>query len=243
MLVDLLDLNNYLLINTTLIKIFGLKAAAYCSELFTIVKKAVSKNKVVENQYIAVDRNYVESKIGVSIEEQIQFEDAWAAVDLLARHPSKKDTFTLNVSGFVQLITNAKDLTKTEIDKLKKKLKVKQTRVSKEEKNKAVAQALKNGIIHTNLSIKAKLEEWVDEMCQNYQYPLSKSVVKSFVDTLDKYTQNEDVATTIIQIAINNGYRDCTWAINSYERTIGNRPRATTQTKASSADVDKGEAF
>ena len=242
MQVDLLDLNNYILVNKTLIKIFGLKAAAYCAELFTIVKKAVAKHKVVENNFICVDRDYVESTIGVDKEEQQQFENVWETMDLLAKHPSKPDTFTLNVSGFVELISATKGLSKTELKKIKSRLKP-QPRVSKEDKKKEIVKALKYNVVCSNETIKNKIYEWIDELCINGKYPLSNAVVKSFVDTLENYTQDEVKATSIIQIAINNGWKECYWAINSYERNVANRPRTTNQSKASVNDVDKEEAF
>lgn len=242
MQVDLLDVNNYILVNKTLIKIFGLKAAAYCAELFTIVKKAVSKNKVVENDFICVDRNYIESTIGVDVDEQKQFEDAWETMDLLFKHPSKPDTFTLNVSGFVELISATKGLSKTELKKIKSRLKP-QPRASTEEKKKAIANALKSNVVCSNERVMLKIYEWIDELCINVKYPLSNTVVKSFVDTLTNYTKDEEKSISIIQIAINNGWKDCYWAINSYERNIANRPRTTNQSKASASDVDKEEAF
>lgn len=244
MYVDLVDSRNYLLVNTSLIKVLGLTGAVYCSELFTIIKRAASKKKVVDNYYVTVDRDYVANTLGISAEEQIQLENNWEKADFLERHKTKPDTFALNVKHLMMLISNQEEFTDEELSELKKKLQLKTAESKKEAKKQAIINGLKKSLVITDMELKAKVEEWIDTICSvNLGKALTKNNVQTFIDTLDKYTSDAEVAKEVVQVAINNAWRDCSWAINSYEKSKGTGPRKTTQRKATRENIDTEEAF
>ena len=252
MYVDLIDSNNYISINISLIKMLGLPTAAYCSEIFSILKKAITKNKLVEdNSCIKVDRSYIESRTGILPKEQLEIESILSKNNLISKVSPDGDIFSVNMSLFVQLISGIEDLNKTEFEKLRKKLKPKKES-NKEAKRQAIATAIKEGIVYPNLQVKEKLYEWVDTIFANPNFVLTSKIVDVFIATLDSYVNGDvDKALKIIQIAINQSFRDCSWAINSYERGLSmskvpgstNMPRVTRQTRATKEDLNGGEEF
>lgn len=62
MLIDILNSANYIMVNRDAIRIFGLNTAVYCAELLNIYKKAVIKQKLVDDTYFRVDRKYIENQ-------------------------------------------------------------------------------------------------------------------------------------------------------------------------------------
>ena len=237
-------------INISLIKMLGLPAAAYCSEIFSILKKAITKDKLKEEGSIKVDREYVESRTGLSAKEQLEIENILSRNKFIEKVSSSDDVFVVNVPLFVQLISGSDDLSKTEFEKLRRKYKSKKE--SQEAKKQSIATAIKDGIIYPDLQVKEKLCEWVDTIFATTKLQLTSKIVDVFIATLNAYVQGDmDKALKIVQIAINQSFRDCTWAINSYERSLNmsksttatNTPRVTRQDRATKDDITGGEEF
>lgn len=59
MLLDLLSQNNYNSYNISLAKIIGLHPAIYVNTLLSINSKAISKQRLTNEEYFCIDRNYV----------------------------------------------------------------------------------------------------------------------------------------------------------------------------------------
>ena len=220
MYVDLLDSQNYLLVNISLIKLLGLSGAAYCSELFTIMKKAIKKDKLI-NCCVKVDREYVESKTGVSADEQRALEDCWQKMDLIEKVKGyDENVFDINTEGFLALISGQEDFKDAEIEKLKSKLKPKTAAKEKESKRIAIANGVKASITCPTQEVKEKMDEWVETMSINKK-PLSKSIAKVFYDAVVKYSGGDTyVMEKVIQKAISNGYADVDYAIHAYETSL-----------------------
>lgn len=220
MYVDLLDSNNYLMVNVSLINVLGLSGAAYCSELFTIMKKAIKKKKLVNNFYVEVDRDYISSRIGVSVNEQLALEKKWQAMDLIDKSEEADNVFNINVERFLTLAAGQESFNKTEIDKLKAKLKPKTTAQEREGKRNGIAKAVKNNLVCPTPEIKDKMVEWIDVM-HDANKPLSNNIVKVFLDNIIAYAGGDtSVILKVIQKAITNAYADSAYAINAYETSL-----------------------
>ena len=244
MYIDLLDSENYLLVNVSLIKLLGLSGAAYCSELFTIMKKAIKKDKLVRSVYVKVDRDYVATRTGVSEVEQKALEDAWQKMDLIERNPGDADNvFNINAKGFLVLISGQKEFTNTEIDKLKKKLKPKTSEKEREGKQIGKAKAIKESFVCTSPKVKEKLWEWVDTIVFETTKPLSKRLADIFWQSIKEYADgDEGVMLKVIQKSITNGYVESTYAISVYEEELKHRkPRSSK--RATADDIVEGEKF
>ena len=71
MLLDLLAQDNFINVNINLIKSLGLNTAIYVAELLNIYRKAVTKNKLVDDMYSKVSRDYITDKTSLLNEEQL----------------------------------------------------------------------------------------------------------------------------------------------------------------------------
>lgn len=246
MYVDLLDSENYLLVNVSLIKILGLSGAAYCSELFTIMKKAIKKDKLVNSVYVQVDRDYVESRTGVSIPEQKALEDKWQKMDLIDKKSGDLDNvFNINAGGFLALISCQGEFTKTEMDKLKTKLKPKTSEKEKEGKRIGKAKRIKEAFVCPYPNVKEKLWEWVDMITESRK-PFSEKIANVFWENIKEYSGGDtSVMIKVIQKAITSCYVESAYAISAYEKSLAHRkvnPSAAFR-RATSDDVSGGEEF
>ena len=242
MLLDILDYNNSITINYKTIKVFGLPAAVYLTELLTIYKKADKKKKLDNHGYFKVDRNYINDVLGLSIEEQLNCDLNLIKTSVLKKSADDPNTLYLDVNLYISLITNA-DLKLCE--DIRKQMKIGRPKGSKESQRQAVISNLKDSIICSNYELLTALRDWVDGVYANPKGFLSKSAIKLFQDTLNNYTKGDlDLALRVVKIATVQGYRDCQWAINLFEDSerkrlhqSNNQVRVTEQKVATEKDV------
>lgn len=255
MYVDLLDSNNYLLVNKSLIKILGLSGAAYCSELFVIMKKAIRKDKLVDKFYVEVDREYITETVGLSEVEQKALEDAWEKMDLISRSAgSRYNVFNINVEGFLGLISGQSDgetdsdryFKPVDIEKLKTKLQPKTSEKYKDGKRRGIAKKVKEGLIIENVEVKNKMCLWIDDIVETTDRTVSANQANVVLETLKRYSGGDvEVMLKVLDEAIKGNYINITYAINAYEKNLKNKevnPSASFR-RATGADVSGGEKF
>lgn len=215
MLCDFLSMDNYVSFNSQLASIIGLHSAIYVSELINITRKATLKNKLTDNKYITVDREYITNRTTITLDEQYEIDKKLNKVGLvdLSDNP---DIISIDLSTLVNLATsNDEDL----IGKVNKLTKIKSTSGSKMTQRQHMFESLKAGIHHDNAELEQAYKDWVDGVCANPKGFLSKKAISVFQAAVDQYSErNLDVALKIIEIATINGYRDATWAINVFEK-------------------------
>ena len=248
MYVDVLDQNNYLQINLSLIKVLGLKGAAYATELFSIVKKAATKDKMFGDDAIRINRTYIESRIQVTTEEQYTFDTAWSNLNLVAINNKDKDIIAVNVPGFIELISG-KSLSAADFESVKnsidnKKAKKKSQAKEKETKKARIIENLCNHIKVSDETLLEKLQNWVSTLI-SVDKLLNVQIVEQFVSDLLTYAGNDiTVACKIVHIATCQGWNNCDWAISSYEKNKKNTGvRTTPQQKATKKDIEGGVEF
>lgn len=218
MLIDLLNSDNNITININLARIFGLYTAVYCSELIKIYNKALNKNKLVDTDYFKVDRKYVYSKTTVSIEDQLKADLNLSKIGLIKKHQDDPDVIRIDLSLLGSIIISDDEKT---LGDIAKKVKVNSPKGIKESQRQRVIIELKNSIECSNYELLTALRNWVDSIYSKPGGYLSKSVIKSFQNTLNSYTQGDlDLALKLVEIATIQGYKDCQWAINVYEKDL-----------------------
>lgn len=239
MLVELLNSDNHITFNVKTAQIFGLTTAVYLSELFSIYNKAIKKNKLVDDNYFKLDRKYMFIRTSISIEEQLRIDEKMMIVGIIGKHQTNPDIIKLDTKLYASILVNEdieliEDLKSRFSDAGKKKTK-------KETKAEAIANNLKNSISCSDYELATALREWIDAIFSNPKGGfLSKTAVSEFQETLYNYTKGDlDLALRIVKIATIQGYRDCQWAINVYEKderikkSIEEKaPRVTTQKRA-----------
>lgn len=252
MLIDLLSSENYITFSIPMTKVFGLEGAVYCSELINIYKKATAKNKLVDKEYIKIDRNYIFNRTTIDIETQLKYDINWAKIGLLEKSKESDDVIKLDLNLLVSMFTGT-DV--TTLNNLAKKAQIKSPKGIKEAKRTVLCTSLKNNIICSNDELLKSLRDWIDCIFQLPDSYLTKKQVEVFQKTLDSYTNGDlDIALEIVNIAIAHGWKDCSWAINSYEKSKQihsisvqnkqlNAPRKTKQEKATIKDLNTAILF
>lgn len=249
MLLDLMNSENYISFNIELAHKVGLESAVYCAELLNIYKKAYNKKKLIDNEYIKLDRNYIYDKTSLLIEDQLRCDLNLIKINLIKKNKDNPDVIKLDIQLLASIISSDDIKLKENIKELVTK---KSPKGLKESSRQYMISELKNSIVCSNYELLTALRGWVDGVYANPKGFLSKQSIKLFQDTLNNYTQGDlDLALRIVNIATIQGYRDCQWAINSYEddlkikkknlfqySTVNNQVRTTEQVKADKLSND-----
>ena len=231
-IINLLNSDNSISINSRVINIFGLNTAVYVSLLLKIISKAETKNKLINQFYFKLDRKYVFSQTTLTVEEQLKIDEALMKLNILQKDPNNPDILYFDVMLFVSIVSNEDVKLITDIKDavaIKKKTK-------KETQRQSIINTLKDSIACSNYELQTALREWIDSIYSNPNGYLSKTAVKEFQDTLNNYTKGDlDLALRIVKIASIQGYKMCDWAIDVYERDERNKKRLQNQNMITAA--------
>lgn len=220
MILDLVlpsNLNSY---NITLAHTIGLSSAVYCNELLNILGQVTKKNKFDEDGYFKLDRNYVFRRTTISIADQLSIDSSLSKVNLISK--KSDDVIKLDVQLLCDIMANDNVNINKEINM---KTVVKDSDEAKAIKREAKKNNVKRNISCDDEELKQALCNWIDSLYEMGK-GASKQTVLDFQDKLFKYTDGYvDKALEIVRIATVNGYRECQWAINIYEKDLKNRSR------------------
>lgn len=217
MLLDLIEPANQETFNIKLAHTIGLQAAIYCSELLNIIGQVTRKKKFDDNGFFKLNRDYMFKRTTLTVEDQLNIDAALAKINLLQKDTDNPDNLKLDITLLGDIIAN-EDLTIT--DDLKKRTKVKTSKEAREAKKAGVTLALKKAITISNKELATALGSWVDAMVAAKKL-ITKEAVVEFQKTMNSYTKGDlDLALRLVQIATINLYKDCSWAINIYEKDI-----------------------
>ena len=210
MLIELLRSSNYVNFNVKLAQILGLKPAIYLSQIMDINEKALRKNKI-DNNFFTIDRKYIENRTTLTSDEQVSIEKDLLNIGILEKNSEKKNAISLNITVLTSIMmTPDEDLIK-DISSLSKGKK-------KKTKSEVIEQNLKDNIITTNEELRDAYYEWIESVLTK-DGMMTKAAVIHAQTTLDNFSKrNLDVALKVLEIASIHGYRDITWAINSYNK-------------------------
>lgn len=220
MLIDLLNSANYIMVNMDAIRIFGLNTAVYCSELLNIYKKAVVKNKLYNETYFKIDREYIKKQTSIEIEEQIKSDLNLSKVNIIIHDENDPDIIYFDVAVYASILSS-EDVKL--LNNVASKVKVDNPKKTKQTQRDRIIIALKEAIECKTLPVFQALQEWIDSVMADPKRFLSKQQVAAFKNRLDEYCNGDlQKALDIVTLATVHGYVDCQWAINLYERN--NKP-------------------
>ena len=226
MLIDLLSTSNNICFNSKIASMVGLKPAIYISEVLNIYDKATRKNVLSENKYCTLDRGYIEKRTTLSKDEQIESEKVLSALNILEKN--EDGSVYLNVKSIIALMSANEEI----VSAVEKK-----SKATRKTRRQSQFDALKSYIICDNEELKSAYYDWIDAVGANPRGFLSKRSIEIFQKNIDDFSNhNLDVALKLIEIAIVGGFRDASWAIESYRRQFGVSYRLPESSQITSKD-------
>lgn len=218
MLLDLLSSDNYICYNIRVAQLMGLHTAVYLSELININRKAITKDKI-DNQCFTVNRQYIENRTTLTIEEQLVLDKKLEEVGILTKKLDAQDEVYIDVNALTNMIAagDAKLLERvTRLTKLKPVGDAKVGRMTQKQRD---IEACKSSISTNSGELRDALEGWVEGVFARPNGFLSKRAVTIFQNELYAYTNGDlDLALKIVDIATIGGYRNFEWAKNEFEK-------------------------
>lgn len=243
MLVDLLNSQNYIMVNMDAINILGLNTAVYCAELLNVYKKAVLKKKFVnDNKFFKIDREFIAKRTSISVDEQLvcDLNLEKPEVAIIQKDNSNVDVIYFDIERYASILAG-ENVKLQEV--VKEKTKSKSPKGITQAKKDYLIQQLKSSVVCSNFELLKAIHDWIDVITTN-KGNLSIPQVRLFKETLDGYTKGDlDLALEIVKIAAVHSWVDCQWAINYYEkeknyqRNNMGQVRTTGQTRATIKDL------
>lgn len=212
-----IDLTDNIEVNTKVIKIFNRDIALYWAVLVCILKHVKKKNSVDANGFFLLDREYVENRCGLTLEEQLVCDSALMKAGIVEVSEDDINRLGIHVDKMIELIIddNTRDL--------KKVAKVAKTTATDQRAAKKAGQiATMQRIACCDLdpAVNEALKAWVEAIyASKTKGFLTKAIIADFLDKLNAYTTSSEVKVELIKIAMNQGWKDMAWAISSYVRS------------------------
>lgn len=240
MLIDLISQTNYNSYNVALARIIGLHPAIYVNTLLNINSKAIVKQKITDDQYFSIDRNYVQSITTFDIEEQKSIEKMLIKLKILKKYQDSDidNALFLDISVLTSILMSDNETLLTDIEKISKPKK-------KRTKTDIIKDELKSYVTATNQELREAYFDWIDAVVAKQGWMSKRSVVCG-QQTVDEFSQrNLDVALKLIEIASIGGYRDMSWAVNAYKTNYNVQYRipSSKSTPKATIKIDSSEIF
>lgn len=241
MLLDLLSTDMSVSYNVKLAHRIGLHTSIYVTELINIFRKATKKNKIVDDKFFKVDRDYVELRTTLSKDEQRELDNALKGINVVNISSKSKDVISIDIEELSKLVLDD-DANKIE-GSIKAQLK-KKTLTKKE----AIVKNLKDCVATTNEELREAYYEWIDDTYSRNGW-MSIASVREAQRAIDSYSGKDlDIALDILHIASTNGYKDIMWAIDRYEKNkmykrITAQINSTTEVQSNSAVTFTDEEY
>lgn len=236
--IDVLATDSHIIVNKRLAEIFGISEAVYLSELFNISKKAVNKKSFdPETGYFTLARKYIEKQTTIKPTQQCEFDQKFQQAGILEVSETNIDMIRIDTSKVISLITCqdvkvlAAVVNQAKTDKETKK----------ETKRNAIIQMLKNSIKTADQQVRAALENWVSVVYDKGM--CKKAQVEVFENQLNLYTANSATQLAIINICIAQGYKNCDFGIQIYEKTKPTESRVRSAQQKVATELDTVNIF
>lgn len=199
------NLYNNLIVPLSLIKIFGTTGACYC---MLLTKLWEFKDPSVAG--FPLDLKYFAETLSTTQMEIKLLNEKLADCKVIS---IKQNELILNQDILTSyIIEDNKETLKT----IRKRLDIQKER--KLQKEQAVNESLKKIIIENEQSplVINKYVDWITSCRDKGQ--LSKEIILIFMNKLNSFTKDDNTKVAIIEEAIVHNYRDCDWAISSFNK-------------------------
>ena len=221
MLLDVMSPYNNLMINTKMIKVFGLSTAAYSAVLMEIIPRVLQKkyDEFSKTGYFTVDRAYIESRCGLTVEEQLAADAGLARSGILITHPENPNQLSICMDFMFELL--AEDDAKI-LDKVRKKAKTKKSDEAAAKRTGKIStfSAFAATLAHTP-EVQEAYQLWITALIEGGKCAFSKTTVQLFHDAMTRYTSDPATQVEILKQAAASGYPNAEWIINSMQKKTG----------------------
>ena len=221
MLLDVMSPYNNLMINTKMIKVFGLSTAAYSAVLMEIIPRVLQKkyDEFSKTGYFTVDRAYIESRCGLTVEEQLAADAGLARSGILITHPENPNQLSICMDFMFELL--AEDDAKI-LDKVRKKAKTKKSDEAAAKRSGKIStfSAFASTLAHTP-EVQEAYQLWITALVEGGKCAFSKTTVQLFHDAMTRYTSDPATQVEILKQAAASGYPNAEWVINSMQKKPG----------------------
>ena len=225
MLLDLLAEDNFVQYNKKLAHTLGLKEAVYVNQLMNIVYKATTKDKLVNDNFIRLDRQYIYRQTTLSIEDQLKIETKLQRLNVLEKDFEDDDLLKLDIEKLAS-ITITED--ETVIQNIQSRTSIGKLKVDKNSKDNNIISNFCKLINSGNESIDNAYKSWIEACIKTKGNFLNKDIINKFQVDLYKYSNgNTEIALKVLNVATLYCYRDCSWAIKRYEKLKYEEDRTT----------------
>ena len=213
MLIDLLSNSNIVSYNIKVAQLLGLNIAIYLAEILSINDKAIRKNKVSNDKYFVLDREYIQYRTTFSKEDQLNIDKRLEELEIIKKLSENELTINVNVLA---------DMFMCEDDKIKANINLIAKKSRKRTKAEAIKDNLYSHIKTTVPELRTAYMEWIQAAQSRYGW-LSAKAVDVAQEEIDKFTEfadgthDLDLALKLLEIASITGYKEMQWVINKYK--------------------------
>ena len=237
MLLDLLANDNYVRFNKKLAHTIGLEEAIYLDQVINIIGKAIKKDKVLDDDFINLDRNYIYAQTTFTIEQQLKIEVRLQRLKVLTKDFDNDNLIKIDLEKLSAIaVSDDEEL----IESIQRKVSIGEVRLDSNTKANNQVSSLKKYIHTGNDELDNKVVGWLDFCIKEKKTYINVPILQSFIKDVLSYSNNNfNIALDVVEIATKFGYRDCKWAIKRYEDDKRTNSRTTIKEVASRETLSK----
>lgn len=208
MLVELLSQSNYQSFNIKLAHLLGLETSIYLNVLIDINEKAYRKNKVIDDGFFTVDRNYIQERTTLTKAKQVKIESELNRVGLVEL---SNDHIKICLDILTSLVLEENESIKKDLSNFRKA-------ASSKSKGDYILENVKRNIDTSfPMELQKAYADWLDSVYSKLNFINKQTLFNAQKEVDEASNRNLDVALSIINIATANGWKDMRWAVKVYK--------------------------
>ena len=208
MLVELLSQSNYQSFNIKLAHLLGLETSIYLNVLIDINEKAYRKNKVIDDGFFTVDRNYIQERTTLTKAKQVKIESELNRVGLVEL---SNDHIKICLDILTSLVLEENESIKKDLSNFRKA-------ASSKSKGDYILENVKRNIDTSfPMELQKAYADWLDSVYSKLNFINKQTLFNAQKEIDEASNRNLDVALNIINIATANGWKDMRWAVKVYK--------------------------
>lgn len=208
MLVELLSQSNYQSFNIKLAHLLGLESSIYLSALIDINEKAYRKDKITEDGFFTIDRDYIEQRTTISKSRQNKIETELNRVGILEL---SNDCIKINLDILTSLVLEENENIRKDLSSFRKAATAKS-------KGDYILNGVKSNIDQTlPMELQLAYSNWLDSVYAKFNFINKQTLFNAQLEVNAAANHDLDVAIDIINIAAANGWKDMRWAVKVYK--------------------------